>query len=413
MSTANDKSAELAIFIQAVASYEAQIEKGRLALNLLQFYSPDIAFTILTEFCPGGVISQNDLSDFLKDWQVPVTSTEIRGIFLDFCSVRSVMDYQSFLLMTLPGAYLEKKAFRFTLESLTEETRFKLESSIVLFLLKELKFQRDIEQRRLRLVANERNSIIELYRLLDFNGRGYVKFEDVAAYLSSFNLEFESSAWANFVFRAKKHKSLNPQIEKITFTEFHDLLFPVTFFEMHIESSLPGCLKYLDLKEQGMTPDFVKPISISVEKENLFTPKKGINEAKKPDSQSQQETAAHTIKKSAKKEVSFFTPFYEIQAEDQEKVLMALSNQGSGWLNDTDQDLKLSVSHDHQSKNKEDCPIFSKESSPKRPSLNNSAIENKLDFEVDYSRCFTHKQLPSKFSRYLLTMKEASNALYD
>ena len=416
MSTVNEKCLELAVFLQAVASYEAQIEKGRLALNLLKFYSPQVAFKILTEFCPGGVISQNDLADFLKDWQVVTTASQVRGIFLDFCAVRSIMDYQSYLLMTLPSAFLDKKRSEITLESLSEELRFKLESSLVLFFMKELKFQSEIEQRRVKLIQNFPHSILALYQMVDPSRRGYVKYEDVAQFLNSYNLEFEMHAWTSLVFRAKKRRCFNAQNEKITFTEFHDLLYPIQFLEQAIEGNVGECLSYFDLKEQGNTPEFPLSQLASTDKESRqhHTPQKSGNQYKSA-TLSDLETAAHSNKKSGKKEVSFFNPFYEIHSEDQGKVLFALSNPGTEWMTESDRGYEPGIQFHRSSKKtpSAESRLLSKEESPLKEEDAQLEKRGCLDFNADYSRHFQLKQLPSKFSRYLITLKEASNTMYD
>lgn len=56
---------ELGVLLQAISFCEDQVEKGRYALNILPFYSPDLGFSILSNRCAGGLVTFHDLLDFL------------------------------------------------------------------------------------------------------------------------------------------------------------------------------------------------------------------------------------------------------------------------------------------------------------------------------------------------------------
>lgn len=446
MSTVNHKSSELAVFLQAVSSLELQLEKKRLALNLLQFYSSDIAFKLLSEFSEDGMISQSDITGFLNDWHVDTCSTEIRGLFLDFCQIRSVMDYSSYLYMTVPAAYLDKQPSNLTVQSLSEEVRFKLESAIVLFLMKELKFQRDIEKRRLALLDCKRFDIQELFHSIDSNSKGYLKFEDLIQFLETYDLHFDTNAWAALLFRAKKKRCINTTKEKLTFTDFHDLIYPVTFFEQLMQRDMDECLHYLDKQEQG----YVTKLDLkSKARTTVHTPVKDnkasdsqetgkFGTTKKINSQittkahsgikpSQQNTAERPkTKKSPQKD--FLSPFYQV-SEDGLKMMNLTINSD---IFETD-----SVYHDGvidrsqlRYTNRETTPSkslsYSLTSREMTPTKDTSIKEGKnktadrqstsgdawIHYNRDYSTVYGHKTLPSKFVRYYMTLKAAADLMY-
>lgn len=436
MSTVNEKSSDLAVFLQAVASLETQIEKKRLALNLLQFYSSEVAFNILTEFSTGKLISQADLAAFLKDWQVETTNTEIRGIFLEFCPIRSVMDYASFLLLTMPEAYLDKKDARISLESLSEELRFKLESALVLFLMKELKFQKEIETRRLHLLSSKKVGILELFRLIDVQRKGFVNYQDVAGFLESFDLKFDANSWASLLFRAKKKRCVNVHKEKISFTDFHDLVYPVTFFEKLIQREMDDCIVYLDEKEQGNTSKKVPAIA---ENPNALyeTPQKNIQKEKygshegtgkdtlskfttKPQTSkkpSNQPTATKSEKKSPlKQRTSFLSPFHNVS--DDERGMMYLTSKSDLFESDNSvHDIYLG--QDWGQFKGQRILMSQANSKPAEPDILSIEVTDEegdkpslIPFNKDYSKEVGGKCLPSKYVRYFLSLKEAADIMY-
>lgn len=161
-----------------------------------------------------------------------------------------MFDYEDFLLMTSSKTFFEKKETGLGLKSVSEELRFKIESSLVLFFLKELKYQREIEKLRLNLFNGFQFNILELYEFIDTEDQGFIDYEQMKAFIESRGLEFESFYWDNLLFRLKKKTSNNPKAEKIMFIEFHDLLYPVTFFEVLSQKEYLKWLNYLDTGER-------------------------------------------------------------------------------------------------------------------------------------------------------------------
>ena len=85
--------------------------------------------------------------------------------------------------------------------------------------------------------------------MIDTKERGYLDYQTVKKYIDSHGLEFEISDWSSLVFRAKSIHSINPKVEVITFIEFHDLIYPITFFEILSHKELDQWINYLDSAE--------------------------------------------------------------------------------------------------------------------------------------------------------------------
>lgn len=69
MSTAEESrscSYQLAVLLQAVACCEAQVERSRLALHMLPYYTPSLAYKIMGECCALGIVTHRDVSNFLE-----------------------------------------------------------------------------------------------------------------------------------------------------------------------------------------------------------------------------------------------------------------------------------------------------------------------------------------------------------
>ena len=156
-------SLDLAMFLQAVAACESHVEKSRLALNLLPYYAPSLAFSLLVEGCAGNIFSQADLSKFLQDWRIDFCSTSLKGMMMDFCPIRNIISYEDFLTITTPKSFCERKHSTLDTNSVSDDLRFKIESSLVLFFLKEIKYQREVERTRLRLFKTYKKDIFELF----------------------------------------------------------------------------------------------------------------------------------------------------------------------------------------------------------------------------------------------------------
>ena len=249
-----DCAVELATLLQAVAAYEYQVEASRLALNVLPFYTPNLAYQLLTEFCPGGLLSHSDFQEFLDDWKVEYTQTTLKGLLMDFSPIRNIMDYHEFLMMTSPSSTIDKRENDLNLGTISEELRFKLESSLVLFILKELKYQDEVEKRRLKLFSAFSYDMFQLFSLIDYDAKGLLTFEDTKRFVKSSGLEFDHQHWDSLVFRAKKSRYIHPKQESISFMEFHDLIFPVTYFMIQAQKDISNWLNYLDGVEREADP---------------------------------------------------------------------------------------------------------------------------------------------------------------
>jgi len=221
----------LGILLQAVAHCETWVEQARVALNDLPFYSPQIMYFILSKHCDDEIMTQGDLVRFMDEWKVKYTETSLKGLFMDFCPHRNLFEYEDFLLLTMPSSLAEKKEIKIAVSELSDDISFKLETSFVLFLVKEIKYQSEVENRRLDLFEAFRVDPMELFKMIDGGKKGYIDYADTRQFMRSIGLEFETIDWDNIVFRTKKSRSSNPVVERIYFTEFHDLLYPITYFE--------------------------------------------------------------------------------------------------------------------------------------------------------------------------------------
>jgi len=250
MASPNQCSLDLCILLQGIANCETMVEKSRLALNLLPYYSPAVCYKIMSEFCPAGIISQKDIITFLDEWKVDYCDTSVKGLLMDFCPIRNIFDYEDFLLMTAPKSLSEKKEVELPLSEMSDDLRFKLESSLVLFFIKELKYQKEVEKLRLKVIGTHKRDILALFNIIDKQGAGVIDCNQVKRLMDLHGLEFEANDWDNLVFRAKKLRSSNPRAETIYFTEFHDLIYPITYFEILGQKEYSQWINYLDTGER-------------------------------------------------------------------------------------------------------------------------------------------------------------------
>ena len=423
---------ELATLLQAIACCEYQVEASRLALHVLPFYTPSLAYRLLTEYCPGGLLSHSDFQEFLDEWKVEYTPATLKGLLMDFSPIRNIMDYQEFLMMTNPSSTIEKKENDLTTDNVSEELRFKLESSLVLFILKELKYQDEIEKRRLKLFSNFRLDLYELFCLIDYDARGVITYDDTKRFLGASGLEFDHQHWDSLVFRAKKGRFIHPKQEAISFMEFHDLVFPVTYFMIQVQKDISNWLNYLDGIERQADPSTPDDSAILASShfakgapENLTTPAKKIQSNIPTETkQSKKDQFAHipqaalesfaTEKKhkskfpKSKTDLSFFDSLYKVGEEDTRSGLAA-AGQGKPtarvpgpppptWRlasgRNTNRDLK-------SARNNFDESFFEA-----------GMDEPWLPYNKEYEGYYKGKGLTSKYTRYIMSFLEAANIMY-
>lgn len=347
-------SQDLAILLQSISLCEASVEKSRMALSLLPYYTPSLGYRILSEFSSAGLVTLKDISDFLVDWKVDFSPGSLKGFFLDFCPIRNVFEYEDFLLFTSPKSMSEKKETELTLEGLSEDLRFKIESSLVLFFLKEIKYQTLIEKNRLKLFTDHRYNVMDLYLTIDKHKLGAIDYQQMKSFMDSIGLVFEIQNWDNLLFRAKRHRSQNPKGEVLTFTEFHDLIYPITFFEILSQKEYTKWINYFDcgerVEEEDELPqnisvsfvsgyDFTETIQSQNKATNKVTPKKSPGKtyenlltAPKPSRNLQRESYGDsfshltTVKKNhypRKTDLSFFEGLHKLEEDRMERLSLS------------------------------------------------------------------------------------------
>lgn len=379
--------------------------------------------------------------------------TSIKGLFLEFSPIRNIFDYEDFLLMTSPKSFFEKKETGLSLKSISDELRFKIESSLVLFLMKEVRYQEQIEKMRLQLFAKHQLDLLELFRLVDLQRNGYLAFSDLRSFFEVCGLEFELCHWESLVFRAKKKKSNNLRCETILFMEFHDLLYPITFFEILSQKDYGKWVSYLDGGERVQDPEAddasrlqsphpskyesAEPAELPAQQTLLVTP---VKQKQAPEDLGDK-TQSRPFKKmqsgdegTIKKEklsfgkirnlrgLCFFDSLYRIPEMEvlpqSTKPIPGFGNWSGARLADSPQDLPSNLKLVHHAENR---PFAERTSSSIMSSFRGA--EHSF-YEAGMNTPWLHynkkydlsnikgSHLTSKFSRYLPVMREAANDMY-
>jgi hypothetical protein len=80
--------------------------------------------------------------------------------------------------------------------------------------------------------------------MIDRNQCGFIDFKLLNHFMNSLQLKFDEKDWQNLLFRIKKKRNVEPQDQRINFVEFHDLIYPITYFQMFSINEYVGWKQY-------------------------------------------------------------------------------------------------------------------------------------------------------------------------
>ena len=388
---------KLAELLQQVAACEGGVEKNRLALNLQASYGSRLAFNVLAAHSDSELVTVYDVATFLNDYFVSFRMLHLFAIFAEYAPIRNVLTYEDYLLLTCSRRYNSKDSSSLPTDpsSITDELRYKLETSLVLFLMKELKYQRLLEEKRLELfqgAKGERYDMEELFRMITEEKN--ITYEALKRFMEKQELEFNHADWESLVFRTKKLVVVNGSKTVITFTEFHDLLYPITYFQLISRQEYNHWISYLDQEERPTAlnvhndADCLIPptppndhLLLTTPSKSLsstsFTPLKHLSLA----STTTPKKKSHSKPQVKRLELSFFDSFYKIDDD---------------------------MGNNAPTKNNKD-----KDNVIRSTSVNDTEQQQQeKEAWLDYRKRYMNMKMLSKYERYMMCYRQALDDMY-
>lgn len=109
----------------------------------------------------------------------------------------------------------------------------KIKTQIAQLFAREIDFNKEVENRRLALFGSNKLSPHFYFKLIDVNECGFVDYSLMSLFMMKQKLNFTVEDWNLLLFRIKKLCPSNTIEEEIKYIEFHDLIYPLTYFHSH------------------------------------------------------------------------------------------------------------------------------------------------------------------------------------